>query len=40
MVFAPPSPLGVAIQNKFRTALGEFKNLLLLTLARLSAGRY
>ncbi len=25
MVFAPPSPLGVAIQNKFRTGLGEFK---------------
>jgi len=25
VVFAPPSPLGVAIQNKFRTGLGEFK---------------
>ena len=25
MVFAPPSPLGVAIQNKFRTGLCEFK---------------
>ena len=26
MVFAPPSPLGVAIQNKFRTGLGIFKD--------------
>lgn len=25
MVFAPPSPLGVAIQNKFRTGLRVFK---------------
>jgi hypothetical protein len=25
VVFAPPSPLGVAIQNKFRTGLGEIK---------------
>ena len=24
MVFAPPSPLGVAIQNTFRTGPGEF----------------
>jgi len=24
VVFAPPKPLGVAIQNKFRTGLGEF----------------
>jgi hypothetical protein len=25
VVFAPPSPLGVAIQNKFRSGLGKFK---------------